>query len=243
MDGSLDPVVVLLGAGVESTALVKRYLTAGHVVCPVHVHCGLIWDDCETAFARRFCQANASSRLLPLLELRLPLSGFLGNHWAVTGVNVPQAGAPAADLEIPLRNLTLLGFALHAVRRSARHRELGFNPRVSDADSPPPASTVPIQLALGTTADNSYPDGNRHYFDQCEPVLSLEAGQPVRILTPLIHLSKLDVIRGSDRETLALSFSCVQPQEGGHCGQCIKCGKRRAAFRAAGVDDPTHYAC
>jgi 7-cyano-7-deazaguanine synthase len=233
-EGFHEPVVVLFGAGVESTALVKRYLTAGRTVFPVHINCGLIWDACETAFARRFCLANAGTRLQPLVELSLPLAGFLAGHWAITGIGVPRAGDHAAQLEIPLRNLTLLGFALHAVRRSENFRKI----LESDLAGKPHS----IQLALGTTAENSYPDGNRNYFDKCEHVLRLEAGRPVQILTPLIGLSKLDVIRDSDRETLSLSFSCVDPQRGMHCGQCIKCGKRRAAFRAAEVDDPTQYA-
>lgn len=222
-----EPVVVLLGGGVESTALVKQFLAAGRHVVPVHAHCGLIWDDCEVAYARRFCEANAGPRLAPLVEVQLPLHGFLAGHWAVTGVNVPRAGAPAANLEIPLRNLTLLGFALHAATRT----------------SPGAVGRAPVfDLALGTTADNNYRDGSRDYFDKCEQVLSLEAGRPVKILTPLIRQTKLEVIRGSDRETLSLSFSCVDPRHELHCGRCIKCGRRQAAFRDAGVDDPTHYA-
>jgi 7-cyano-7-deazaguanine synthase len=212
-------IAVLFGGGIESTALVRHFLREGATVLPVHVHCGLIWDDCETAFARRFLAANAGDRLLPLREIRLPLHDFLGNHWAVTGVNVPRSGSRAADLEIPLRNLTLLSFALHRLR---------------DVAEP--------TLALGTTADNCYRDGSREYFDRCEEVLSLEAGQPVRILTPLIGFNKTQVIRQSDADTLALSFSCVHPVGGRHCGECIKCGRRRASFDAAGVDDPTDYA-
>jgi len=212
-------IAVLFGGGIESTALVRRFLDQGSAVVPVRVHCGLIWDDCESAHARRFLAANACNRLEPLREIRLPLNDFLGSHWAVTGRNVPLAGSQAADLEIPLRNLTLLSFALYQVRHE-------------------PGTS----LALGTTADNCYRDGSREYFDRCQEVLSLEAGHPVEILTPLIDLNKTQVIQQSDRETLALSFSCVHPSEGRHCGGCIKCGRRKASFQAAGIADPTDYA-
>jgi 7-cyano-7-deazaguanine synthase len=221
-------VAVLLGGGVESTALVKRFLADDRPVLPVHLDCGLIWDDCETRYVRRFCDANACRNLAALVEIRLPLQGFLQDHWAVTGVNVPRAGASPADLEIPLRNLTLLSFALHRFRE--RH-----NGQVVD-------DTGAITLALGTTADNCYRDGSRAYFDKCEEVLSLDAGSPVRVLTPLIGLNKTQVIQSSDAQTLALSFSCVSPIGELHCGQCIKCGRRRAAFRATDVRDPTVYA-
>lgn len=212
------PIAVLLGGGIESTALVRRFLEAGESVVPVHVHCGLIWDDDESQFIHRFLTANAGERLAPLREIRLPLHDFLGPHWAVSGVDVPAAGAASADLEIPLRNLTLLSFALH---------------RLHDLS--------PVVMALGTTADNCYRDGSREYFDRCEEVLTIEAGRPVRIATPLISLNKTQVIQQSDLETLRLSFSCVNPREDRHCGQCIKCGRRQSSFRAAGVADPTVY--
>ena len=215
----MQPVAVLLGGGVESTALVRRLLAHGRPVIPVHLHCGLIWDDCESAWVRRFCDAVAAPALAPLVEIRLPLADFLDGHWAVSGRNVPRAGAASADLEIPLRNLTLMSFALHRLK-----------PRQGFA------------LALGTTADNCYRDGNRTYFDKCEELLSLEAGRPIQVFTPLIGLHKTQVIQESDPATLALSFSCVDPQEERHCGQCIKCGRRQSAFRAAGVNDPTTYA-
>jgi len=219
MPHPLQPVAVLLGGGVESTALVRRFLAERRPVIPVHLHCGLIWDDCESRSVRRFCTSLAAPALAPLVEIRLPLNGFLPEHWAVTGRNVPRAGASAADLEIPLRNLTLMSFAIHSVK-----------------------SGEVATLAVGTTADNCYRDGSRAYFDKCEELLSLEAGRTVKVLTPLIRLNKTQVIRAADPAILALSFSCVDPQGDSHCGQCIKCGRRQAAFRSAGVPDPTVYA-
>ena len=211
-------IVVLLGGGVESTALVAGFLRDGRSVLPVHVHTGLLWDDTEAEWVRRFCSRLAGP-LWPLVQIRVPLQDFLGGHWAVTGIDVPAARDDAARLEIPLRNLTLLGLALHRVKN-----------RVGELD-----------LALGTTADNHYPDGRRDYFDQCERLLGLEAGRPVRIHTPLINATKVQVIREADPTVLAQSFSCVNPTDGQHCGRCIKCGKRQAAFRAAGIADPTVY--
>src|SRR5215472_11719567 len=105
-----QPVAVLLGGGVESTTLVRQFLADGRQVFPVHVHCGLIWDDCESLHVRRFCEASAAPALAPLIEIRLPLEDFLKGHWAVTGRGVPRASDAAAELEIPLRNLTLLSF-------------------------------------------------------------------------------------------------------------------------------------
>jgi 7-cyano-7-deazaguanine synthase in queuosine biosynthesis len=200
----------------------------------MHVHCGLIWDDCETRYVRRFLESNAGTSLSPLVEVRLPLDDFLRGHWTVTGVDVPRAGASSADLEIPLRNLTLLSFALHRLRQL--RNDDGSHPLTQ------PAAAGTYSLALGTTADNCYRDGSRAYFDKCEEVLSLDAGCPVRVLTPFIGLNKTQMIRNSDAATLEQSFSCVSPVGDLHCGQCIKCGRRQAAFPAAGIRDPTVYA-
>lgn len=213
-----SPVVVLLGGGVESTALVMQLLGAGRTVVPVHVHCGLVWDDCESEFVRRFCRANSSSLLHPLIEFRVPLADWLGDHWAITGRDIPRDGDDGGELEIPLRNLTLIGLTL---------------PKV--------AHLQPRQFALGTTADNSFCDGTREYFDRAQELLSLEAGCPVEILTPYLGMTKEDVLLATDAEILALSFSCIDPRNGRHCGLCLKCGRRRRAFVAAGINDPTDY--
>jgi 7-cyano-7-deazaguanine synthase len=212
------PFVLLFGAGIESTTLVRQLLAEGKTVAPVYQHWGLHWEDSELSYARRFCDANACERLVPLTVVRYSQREILGNHWAVTGLNLPRAGDPPTSLEIPVRNLTLLITAARSF------------------------SWPELNLVMGTTADNHFRDGSRAYFDQCARLLSLEFGKPVRILTPLIGLNKTDVIRISDRETLSLSFSCLDPRNNLHCGGCYKCGRRKSAFRAAGVDDPTVYA-
>jgi 7-cyano-7-deazaguanine synthase len=213
------PLVVMLGGGVESTLLVKQLLTAGQTVIPVHVRCGLHWEDCEALYIRGFLTANKSPRLLPLVEVPVACGDLLHRHWALTGDNIPKAGEPASRLEIPQRNWTLLSTA------AALFPEL-----------------PELTLVMGTTADNSYSDGTRQFFDDSEQTLTQQLGRPVRILTPLIREDKSRVIRQADRETLALSFSCIDPMNDLHCGRCYKCGKRQAAFRKAGVEDPTIYA-
>ena len=214
-----NPVVVLLGGGIESTALVERLLAGGENVIPVHVHCGLVWDNTEEQHVRRFLDERQCEQLHPLIGLRLPLTDWLGQHWAVTGIDVPRTGASTDRLEIPLRNLTLLSWT---AARVAHLREL--------------------RLALGTTADNSYADGTRDYFDSCERLLSLESCRTVEILTPFISWDKTRVIRETSSRALAASFSCVDPQDHQHCGRCIKCGRRRNAFDRANIPDPTSYA-
>jgi 7-cyano-7-deazaguanine synthase len=46
--------------------------------------------------------------------------------------------------------------------------------------------------------------------------------------------------RGRDLP-LDLTFSCIDPKDGRHCGDCNKCDERRQAFAMAGMEDPTPY--
>ncbi len=69
-------------------------------------------------------------------------------------------------------------------------------------------------------------------------------GARFQIHTPLIHLSKAEIIRqgvalGVD---YSLTVSCyAADSEGKACGRCDSCRLRRAGFEQAGVVDATRY--
>ena len=64
----------------------------------------------------------------------------------------------------------------------------------------------------------------------------------VRIQTPVIHLSKSDIVlRGTQlKAPLHLTWSCYQDEELA-CGRCDSCRLRLTAFRKAGLQDPIPY--
>ena len=68
--------------------------------------------------------------------------------------------------------------------------------------------------------------------------------QPFKIHTPLIRLTKAQIIRrgvelGVD---YSLTVSCYSADDAGRaCGRCDACRFRREGFAAAGVRDPTRY--
>lgn len=71
------------------------------------------------------------------------------------------------------------------------------------------------------------------------------SGQAVRVRTPIIDLTKPDIIRLGARlgVDLSLTHSCYDPDPAGlACGSCDACAIRRRGFVAAGVPDPTRYA-
>ena len=61
----------------------------------------------------------------------------------------------------------------------------------------------------------------------------------MKLIRPFDRLHKTDVLlRGKDLP-LQLTFSCINPTEGRHCGICNKCAERKNGFAAAAVPDLT----
>ena len=67
-------------------------------------------------------------------------------------------------------------------------------------------------------------------------------GHALEVVTPFGALVKADVLDLGRGLALEHTFSCIDPQDGRHCGRCNKCAERRQAFAALSVEDPTDYA-
>ena len=68
---------------------------------------------------------------------------------------------------------------------------------------------------------------------------------PFKIHTPLMHLTKAQIIRkGMDLDVdYSMTHSCYDPDERGRaCGRCDSCLLRKKGFAEAGMADPTAYA-
>jgi 7-cyano-7-deazaguanine synthase len=100
------------------------------------------------------------------------------------------------------------------------------------------------RIALGPLAGNPFPDATAEFFDAMGHAVSLGLAHPLAIEAPFATLHKSDVIRlGTELGVpLELTLSCMNPQDGLHCGRCSKCRERRDGFADAGVSDPTRYA-
>ena len=70
-------------------------------------------------------------------------------------------------------------------------------------------------------------------------------GKGVTVRTPLIDLTKAEIIRlGTELGVdYSLTVSCYDPSpEGKACGRCDSCTLRKRGFEQAGIPDPTRYA-
>ncbi len=105
---------------------------------------------------------------------------------------------------------------------------------------------------IGVTAVDysGYPDCRPEFIRAFQHMADLATregveGRAITIRTPLIDLSKAEIIRTGIRLGVdySLTHSCYDPApDGGACGGCDSCVLRRKGFEAAGVQDPTRYA-
>ena len=91
---------------------------------------------------------------------------------------------------------------------------------------------------------SGYPDCRRSFFDAFEKAIE-EGTLPethIRIETPLIHLTKAQIVKLGARLGVPfhLTWSCYQ-REKVACGRCESCRLRLKAFKEAGLEDPIPY--
>lgn len=94
---------------------------------------------------------------------------------------------------------------------------------------------------------SGYPDCRREFVDAMEKALNL--GMPssshVRLLTPLMWLTKAETVRLAQRlgpecwGALGKSITCYLGQRPG-CGKCPACDLRAKGFAEAGATDPSY---
>lgn len=212
---------VLCSGGLDSLVLLARE-AARPPVLPVYIRVGLAWEAAEQAALARVLAAPAfAPRVEPLVDLDLPMDDvYPASHWALRGVP-PAYDTPDEDVYLVGRNVTLLAKAAVLCAQ----RGIG-------------------RLVLGPLAGNPFPDATPEFFAVMGCALSLGLAHRITVEAPLVSCRKADVIREGLAlgVPLALTLSCMNPQDEAHCGRCSKCRERCEAFLEAGVRDETRYA-
>ena len=161
--------------------------------------------------------------------MRLDLAGIGGSALTDPAIAVPESpGSGIPVTYVPARNTIMLALALAwAEVLGARDLFIGVN--VLDSSGYPDCRPEFI-AAFGALAGLATKAGVE--------------GRPCRIHTPLIALTKAEIIREGVRLGVdyAQTVSCYQADAAGRaCGRCDACRLRSAGFAAAGVADPTRY--
>jgi 7-cyano-7-deazaguanine synthase len=214
-------VCVLVSGGLDSCVMLAALARRYRKVYPVFVRHGLVWEHAELAHLRKFLRAAKISCVQSVTVLDLPVRDLYGAHWSTTGRRVPHATTSDEAVYLPGRNLLLLSkaavfCALHQIDT----------------------------IAVGSLGHNPFPDATLKFFRDFAEAAGEALGLRVRVIAPFRALTKEQVVRRGHRLGLPLhlSFSCLAPRRGRHCGRCNKCAERRRAFHTADIADRTKYA-
>lgn len=213
-------VCALVSGGLDSCVMLASLAQQYRKVYPVFIRQGLAWETAELNSLRRFLRtARVPHQALTILHL--PANDLYRSHWSTTGRRVPGARTADEAVYLPGRNLMLLS---KAAVFCALHK----------IDT----------IAVGSLGHNPFPDATPVFFREFATAASEALDFRIKISAPFRTLTKEQVVRRGLRLKLPLhlSFSCIAPKNGLHCGRCNKCAERQKAFRNAGVEDVTRYA-
>jgi 7-cyano-7-deazaguanine synthase len=216
--------VVLVSGGLDSATALAIARDAGFECHALSVDYGQRHES-ELIAARRVTAALDVPLMILPLDLRT-----IGGSALTDDIDVPEEETEGIPVTyVPARNTIMLALAV------------GYA-EVLGADD--------IFIGVNAVDYSGYPDCRPEFIAAFQAMARLATragveGAPTTIHTPLIDLSKAEIIRkgmalGVD---YALTVSCYQADEEGRaCGRCDSCRIRRAGFAAAGVEDPTEYA-
>lgn len=219
-----------MSGGIDSSVLLWEMTRRFDRVYPFYVRSGFVWEKPELLRLKRFHgrmrsllaqsdgRRGTGSPLQPLRVVDLPLKDIYPKHWSLTGRGTPAFDTKDDAVYLPGRNLILLS-------KAAVLAALGG------------VGT----LALGILKANPFPDGSRAFLDHLASAMGEGLSHPLTVLTPYAQMTKSEVIARGEGLPLELTFSCISPKKGLHCGDCNKCGERIRAFRTLGRHDATRY--
>ncbi len=216
--------VLLLSGGLDSYTAGAIAREEGYELYALTIRYGQVHAR-EVESARKVARALAVKRHL---ELDVPLSQIGGSSLVGDGAiprdrALDERGIPSTY--VPARNTVFLSLAMAWAE-------------VTGAEA----------LVIGVNAldYSGYPDCRPEFLRAFERVAALATkagveGKPLRILAPLLDLSKADIIRRGLALGVeyGLTLSCYDPQPDGRpCGRCDSCRLRARGFSEAGAVDP-----
>jgi len=218
--------VCLLSGGLDSSTCLALARREGYQCCALSFDYGQR-HRVELEAAARVAQALGAARhVVARIDLRQIGHSALTDEFAVPKGRSPQDmshGIPVTY--VPARNTIFLSIALAWAE-------------VLEAPD--------IFIGVNALDYSGYPDCRPEYIEAFERMANLatkagvEGGLHIRIHTPLIRLSKAEIVRlGRDVGLdFGLTYSCYDPDaEGRPCRQCDSCLLRRKGFEEAGIAD------
>ena len=222
--------VILLSGGLDSTTTLAIAKAGGYKVWAISFRYGQrhsIELDCAKRIASKM---DVREHLIFDFDLRA-----IGGSALTSDIDVPRDRTPTEMATmipltyVPARNTIFLAFALAWAER---------------------LEAANIFIGVNAIDYSGYPDCRPEYIKAFERMANLAIRISVtgevtfKIHTPLIHMTKSEIIRtglslGVD---YSLTHSCYDPSpQGFPCGSCDSCLLRINGFEEAGITDPLIY--
>lgn len=225
---SLKPAVILLSGGLDSATCLAIAKSRGFAPYCLSFDYGQRHNAELKAAARVAKSLGAVEHRI----IKIDLAVFGGSALTDAAIEVPTDGKTTENeipvTYVPARNTILLSYALAWAE-------------VLKSDD--------IYIGVNAVDYSGYPDCRPDYIAAYQQMARLATrtgveGSPLTIHTPLITLSKAEIVQAG--LALGVDYSqtvtCYKADEDGRaCGQCDACRLRAAGFGAAGVADPTRY--
>lgn len=214
--------VVILSGGVDSTVCTAIAVLAHQPVLALSIDYGQrhrIELACASAIASHYGVEH--------IEQRLDLSAWGGSALTDSSIDVPTAADAASGPSIPItyvpgRNLIFLSLAVALAEARG-------------CDS--------VFIGVNALDYSGYPDCRPEFIESFRRTAALALrvgveGAAVGVITPLLNLSKADIVRRGVglNAPLELTWSCYRGDEK-PCGDCDSCVLRAKGFAEAGVVD------
>ena len=215
--------ICILSGGMDSTLASYMAKNDGYEIIAVHFNYGQRTQDRELKAFRDICDDLG---ILEKYEIDIPFFTQIGAS-ALTDktIDVPiggiEAGVPITY--VPFRNGIFLSItAAIAEKEGATAMYIG----VVQEDS------------------SGYPDCTDLFIDKMTKAINQGTKEEtkIEILTPLVHLSKAQIVQEAVKLNVPLehTWSCYK-EEAEACGVCDSCRLRLNGFKIAGVKDPISY--
>lgn len=222
--------VVLLSGGLDSATVLAIARSQGYERYALSFAYGQrhVWE--LEAAKRVAASIGVAQHRVATIDLRVFGGSALTDDIAVPkGRDTEEMGHEIPVTYVPARNTIFLSFAL------------AWAEVIGSSD---------IFIGVNALDYSGYPDCRPEFIEAYEKMANLatkagvEGRQSLRIHTPLIALSKAQIIaKGIELGVnYAFTSSCYDPTAAGEpCGQCDSCLLRQKGFRENGMEDPLHY--
>ncbi|HZK77075.1 MAG TPA: 7-cyano-7-deazaguanine synthase QueC [Candidatus Kapabacteria bacterium] len=216
--------VILLSGGMDSTLTATIALRESGKVAALHLNYRHRTEQRELKAFQEVCDAlEISERLVVDIEFLRTIGGSSLTDISidVTNANLEATAIPTSY--VPFRNGNFLSIA------ASWAEVIGAN-----------------AIYIGAVEEDSsgYPDCRRTFFDAFERAIELgtKPETQIRIVTPIIHLRKSEIVKESLRlgAPIERTWSCYQSEDVA-CGVCDSCALRLRGFAEAGAEDTISY--